>query len=109
MTHNTAPADEIRRAFATGAMLDLSCAEVAGTLLASLLAATPPRTEGDIPALRLASAVVHGPLALPGATVTALVELTDCTFDGPIDLYAAQLAGWRLMCCTLPRLQAPNV
>ncbi|HXT43222.1 MAG TPA: hypothetical protein VN748_03785 [Pseudonocardiaceae bacterium] len=109
VTHNTGPADEIRRAFTTGAVLNLAGAEVPGALLAGLLAATPRRTEGDIPALRLAGAVVRGSLELPGATVTALVELTDCTFDGPIDLYAAQLAGWRLMRCTLPRVQAPNV
>ena len=76
MTHNTDPADEIGRAFGTGAMLDLAGAEVPGTLLAGLLAATPRRTEGGIPALRLAGAVVRGPLELPGATVTALVELT---------------------------------
>lgn len=53
--------------------------------------------------------MVRGPLELPGATVPALVELTGCTFDEPIDLYAADLAGWRLAHCTLPGLQAANL
>ena len=109
MTHSAAPAAEIRRAFTTGAVLNLAGAEVAGAQLAGLLVATPRSADGNIPALRLAGAVVRGPVQLPGATVTALVELTDCTFDSPIDLYAAELAGWRLTRCTLPGMQAANV
>jgi len=109
VTHTAAPAAEIRRAFTTGAVLNLAGAEVAGAQLAGLLAATPRSADGNIPALRLAGAVVRGPVQLPGATVTALVELTDCTFDSPIDLYAAELAGWRLTRCTLPGMRAANV
>jgi hypothetical protein len=57
----------------------------------------------------LAGALIRGPLELPGGTVTALVELTGCTFDEGIDLYAAELAGWRMTRCTLPGLRAANV
>lgn len=42
-------------------------------------------------------------------TVSVLVEFTGCTFDEPIDLYAANLTGWRLTRCALPGLQAANV
>jgi hypothetical protein len=59
--------------------------------------------------LRLVKATVRGPLELPGATVPALVELTGCTFDEPIDLYAAHLAGRRLTRCALPGLRAANL
>ena len=62
MTHTAAPADQIRRAFTTGVVLNLAGAEVPGALLAGLLAATPRHTEGDIPALRLAGATIRGPL-----------------------------------------------
>lgn len=109
MTHTAAPADEIQRAFTTGAVLNLAGTEIAGAQLAGLLAGTPRSADGNIPALRLAGAVVRGPLQLPGAMVTALVELTDCTFDSPIDLYAAELAGWCLTRCTLPGIRAANV
>lgn len=109
MTRSATPADEVRQAFATGAMLDLADADVPATLLVALLVGPTHLADGRIPALRLTGAVVRGPLRLPGATVTALVELTGCTFDEPIDLYAAQLAGWRLVRCTLPGLQAANL
>lgn len=109
MTNTTEVADKVRQAFATGAMLDLAGAEVPATLIAGLLAAPPPASESGIPALRLAGAVLRGSLELPGANVTALVECTGCTFEGPIDLYAAELAGWRLTRCTLPGLRAANV
>jgi hypothetical protein len=89
--------------------VDLAGAEVPATLLAGLLVGTPPATGGGIPALRLAGALIRGPLELPGGTVTALVELTGCTFDEGIDLYAAELAGWRMTRCTLPGLRAANV
>jgi hypothetical protein len=109
VTHSGTATDEVRRAFATGATVDLAGAEVPATLLAGLLVGTPPATGGGIPALRLAGALIRGPLELPGGTVTALVELTGCTFDEGIDLYAAELAGWRMTRCTLPGLRAANV
>ncbi len=102
-------ADEVCQGFARGATLDLAGADVPASLLVELLVGAPLQADGRIPALRLARAVVRGPLALPGATVTALVELTGCTFDEPIDLYAADLTGWRLIRCALPGLQAANL
>ncbi|MGH3672560.1 MAG: hypothetical protein ACRDSH_18315 [Pseudonocardiaceae bacterium] len=109
----TAVTGELRHAFDTGATLDLAGATVPATMLAALLAGTAPdagaSNEGRIPGLRLIGATVRGELKLPGATITALVELTDCTFDEPIDLYAAELAGLRLSRCTLPGVQAANV
>lgn len=109
MTRGATAADEVRRAFATGVMLDLAGADVTAALLIGLLAGAPPRAQGLIPALRLTGAMVRGPLALPGVTVAVLVELTGCTFDEPIDLYAANLTGWRLTRCTLPGLRAANL
>ena len=115
MTRSATAADEVRRAFATGARLDLAGADVPAALLVGLLAGPPlPAAavlpaQGRIPALRLTGAVVSGPLALPGATVIALVELTGCTFDEQIDLYAAEVAGWRLARCALPGLRAANL
>lgn len=115
VTRSATAADEVRQAFATGAVLDLTGADVPATLLIALLAGAPPGTgtsvgdEGRIPALRLTGAVVRGSLALPGAAVAALVELTDCAFEEPIDLYAAELTGWRMERCTLPGLRAANV
>ncbi|MGH3765467.1 MAG: hypothetical protein ACRDS0_02625 [Pseudonocardiaceae bacterium] len=109
MTQSATATDEVRRAFAAGTTLDLAGADVPATLLAGLLAGTAPPTEGRIPALRLTGAVVRGPLQLPGGAVTALVELTGCTFDQEIDLYAAELAGWRMTRCELPGLRAANV
>ncbi|MGH3933580.1 MAG: hypothetical protein ACRDS1_01115, partial [Pseudonocardiaceae bacterium] len=109
MTYSRITADQVCQAFASGAELDLAGGEVPAALLVELLAGTPLQSEGRIPALRLAGAVVLGPLALPGATVPVLVELTNCTFDEPIDLYAADLAGWHLTRCTMPGLQAANV
>lgn len=109
VTHSAAAVDEIRQAFATGAILDLAGADVPATLLVAQLAGTALQADGLIPALRLAGATVRGPLELPGATVPVLVEFTSCTFDEPIDLYAANLAGWRLARCTLRGLQAANV
>ena len=109
VTYGATAADEVRRAFATGAMLDLAGTDVTAALLVELLTGAPPREHGLIPALRLAGAVVHGPLALPGVTVSVLVELTGCTFDKPIDLYAANLTGWRLTRCILPGLRAANL
>jgi len=102
-------ADAVRRAFAAGARLDLTGQEVPAELLIGLLTGAPLPDEGGIPALRLAGAAVRGPLALRGASVSILVELTGCTFDQPIDLYAADLAGWRLTHCTLPGLRAANL
>ena len=109
MTYSSTTTDEVCQAFAAGARLDLAGDDVPATLLVGLLAGAPQRAEGRIPALRLTGAVVRGPLELPGATVPALVELTGCTFDEPIDLYAADLAGWRLTRCTLPGLRAANL
>jgi hypothetical protein len=109
VTHSGTATDEVRQAFVTGATVDLAGADVPATLLAGLLAGTPAPAGGRIPALRLAGALVRGPLELPGGTVTALVELTRCTFDEGIDLYAAELAGWRMTRCTLPGLRAANV
>jgi len=109
VTRSATVADEVCRAFARGATLDLAGGEVAAALLVGLLAGAPPQEQGLVPALRLAGAVVRGPLALPGVTVPVLVELTGCTFDEPIDLYAANLTGWRLTRCTLPGLQAANL
>lgn len=106
MTYSRTTGDEVCKAFATGARLDLAGDDVPAALLVELLAGAPRQPDGRIPALRLAGAAVRGPLELPGATVPALVELTGCTFDGPIDLYAADLAGWRLTRCTLPGLRA---
>ncbi|MFN2497331.1 MAG: hypothetical protein ABR608_15740 [Pseudonocardiaceae bacterium] len=102
-------AEAVCRAFAAGARLDLAGAAVSAELLVALLTGRSPQSGGQIPALRLANAVVRGPLALPGAAVNALVELTGCTFDEPIDLYAADLVGWCLGQCTLPGLQAANL
>ncbi|MEO7193558.1 MAG: hypothetical protein ABIZ05_01855 [Pseudonocardiaceae bacterium] len=107
VTCSATTADAVRQAFATGSMLDLAGADVPAALLIELLAGTPPH--GLIPALRLSGAAVRGALALPGVTVPVLVELTDCTFDKPIDLYAANLTGWRLTRCTLPGLRAANL
>jgi hypothetical protein len=101
--------DEVRQAFATGATANLAGAEVPATLLAGLLAGTTRPAGGRVPALRLVGALVRGPLELPGGTVTALVELTGCTFDEGIDLYAAELAGWRMTRCTLTGVQAANL
>ncbi|MGH4003369.1 MAG: hypothetical protein ACRDSO_04580 [Pseudonocardiaceae bacterium] len=109
MTYSRTTADEVCQAFAAGARLDLAGAEVPAVLLVGLLAGAPLQAEGRIPALRLAGAAIRGPLELPGATVPALVELTGCNFDEPIDLYAAELTGWRLARCTLPGLQAANL
>ncbi|MGH3897749.1 MAG: hypothetical protein ACRDTA_05730 [Pseudonocardiaceae bacterium] len=109
MTYSRTTADEVCQAFAAGDRLDLAGAEVPAALLVGLLAGAPLQAEGRIPALRLAGAVIRGPLELPGATVPALVELTGCAFDEPIDLYAAELTGWRLARCTLPGLQAANL
>lgn len=109
MTYSRTTGDEVCKAFATGARLDLAGDDVPAALLVELLAGAPRQPDGRIPALRLAGAAVRGPLELPGATVPALVELTGCTFDGPIDLYAADLAGWRLTRCTLPGLRAANL
>lgn len=109
VTHSAAAADEIRQAFATGAILNLAGADVPATLLVARLAGTALQADGLIPALRLAGATVRGPLELPGATVPVLVEFTSCTVDEPIDLYAANLAGWRLARCTLRGLQAASL
>jgi hypothetical protein len=109
VTHSGTATDEVRQAFATGATVDLAGAEVPATLLSWLLVGTSPPSGGRIPALRLAGALIRGPLELPGGTVTALVEFTGCTFDEGIDLYAAELAGWRMTRCTLPGLRAANV
>lgn len=109
MTRTDSPADAVCRAFAAGAELDLAGGEVSAELLVGLLAGAALQGGGRIPALRLARAVVRGPLELPGATVSALVELTECTFDQPVDLYAADLAGWRFAHCTMPGLRAANV
>jgi hypothetical protein len=117
VTRSAAAAQEVRQAFATGAILDLAGVDVPAALLVRLLASAPrgaeggaPRgAEGLIPALRLAGAVVSGALKLPGVTVSVLVEFTGCTFDEPIDLYAANLTGWRLTRCALPGLQAANL
>ncbi|MGH3984110.1 MAG: hypothetical protein ACRDST_15870, partial [Pseudonocardiaceae bacterium] len=109
MTYSRTTADEVCQAFTAGARLDLAGAEVPAALLVGLLAGAPLQAEGRIPALRLAGAVIRGPLELPGATVPALVELTGCNLDEPIDLYAAELTGWRLARCTLPGLQAANL
>jgi hypothetical protein len=103
-------ADAVCRSFATGTPLDLAGVEVPAALLASLLTTgTPARSGSGIPALRLAGAVVRRPLELRGATVSALVEFTGCTFDEPVDLYAADLAGWRLVRCDLPGLRGANL
>ncbi|MGQ0774908.1 MAG: hypothetical protein ACT4NY_10915 [Pseudonocardiales bacterium] len=109
MTRADHVADAVRRAFAAGARLDLTGQEVPAELLIGLLTGAPPQAQGGIPALRLAGAAVRGPLALPGARVSMLVELIDCTFDQPIDLYAADVAGWRLTHCTLLELRAANL
>ncbi|HEX8932640.1 MAG TPA: hypothetical protein VF788_00260, partial [Pseudonocardiaceae bacterium] len=109
MTHSGTATDEVRQAFATGATANLAGAEVPATLLAGLLAGTTRPAGGRVPALRLVGALVRGPLELPGGTVTALVELTGCTFDEGIDLYAAELAGWRMTRCTLTGVQAANL
>jgi hypothetical protein len=109
VTRSTTSLDEVHQAFATGEMLDLAGTEVPATLLVELLTRAPVPAEGRIPALRLSGAVIRGPLKLPGATVTALVEFTGCTFDEPIDLYAAEMVGWRLDGCTLHGLQAANL
>lgn len=109
MTRSAIAPDEVRQAFATGAMLDLAGADVPATLLVSVLIGPALLDDSRIPALRLAGAAVRGALKLPGATVTALVELTGCTFEQPIDLYAAEVAGWRLDGCTLPGLRAANL
>ncbi len=109
MTRSATSSDEVRQAFAAGAMLDLAGVDVSATLLVGLLAGRPLLTDGRIPALRLSGGVVRGPLKISGATVTALVELTGCTFDEPIDLYAAEVAGWRLDGCTLQGLRAANL
>jgi hypothetical protein len=101
--------DEVCQAFAAGTTLNLTGDEVPAAALVELLIGAQQRAEGRIPALRLAGAVVRGPLELPGATVTALVELTGCAFDEPIDLYAADLIGWRLTRCTLPGLRAASL
>ncbi|HEY6424619.1 MAG TPA: hypothetical protein VIY28_15515 [Pseudonocardiaceae bacterium] len=101
--------DDVRQAFAVGTRLDLGGATVPAALLVGLLVGTQRQPEGRIPALRLASAVIRGPMLLAGATITALVELDGCTFDEPIDLYAADVAGWRLGLCNLPGLRAANL
>jgi hypothetical protein len=97
------------RAFATGARLDLAGDEVpaAPACRASLRYCTA----AGQPHPRHATGRGNGPrpARAPGATVSALVELTGCTFDEPIDLYAADLAGWRLARCALPGLQAANL
>jgi hypothetical protein len=100
---------QVREAYATGAVLDLGGAEISAALLSGLLAAAPAGSTPGIPALRLVNAMVRGALALPGASVTALVECIGCAFDTPLDLYAADLAGIRLTRCTLPGMHAPNV
>ncbi|MGH3796387.1 MAG: hypothetical protein ACRDSP_16025 [Pseudonocardiaceae bacterium] len=108
MTRTDSAADTVCQAFATGAPVDLHGGEVSADLLVGLLTGAS-RRDGGIPALRLTGAVLRGPLTLPGATVSALVELTDCTLDEPVDLYAADLAGWRFTQCTLPGLRAANL
>lgn len=109
MTSDELAVEQVREAFATGAVLDLGGAEVPAALLAGLLAAAPAGSEPGIPALRLINAVVRGALALPGASVPALVECVSCAFDAPLDLYAADVAGIRLTRCTLPGMHAANV
>jgi uncharacterized protein YjbI with pentapeptide repeats len=109
VTDSRTTGDKVCQAFATGAKLDLAGGEVPAALLVGLLSGAAPQPDSRIPALRLVGAMVRGPLELPGATVPALVELTGCTFDEPIDLYAANLAGWRLTRCTLPGLRAANL
>lgn len=109
MTRTDSPAAAVRRAFVTGARLDLAGGEVPAELLVELLVGIPALREGGIPALRLAGATIRGRLELPGATISALVELTRCTFDEPVDLYAADLAGWRFVHCALPGLRAANL
>ncbi|MDQ3987704.1 MAG: hypothetical protein M3291_00615 [Actinomycetota bacterium] len=109
MTRTDSPAAAVRRAFVTGTRLDLAGDEVPAELLVGLLTGAPSLREGGTPALRLAGVTVHGRLELPGATIGALVELTQCTFDEPVDLYAADLAGWRFVDCALPGLGAANL
>lgn len=109
MTRADAAADAVRRAFAAGSRLDLAGGDVAAALLVQLLIGEPPQHTGRIPALRLSGAMIRDRLALPGARVDTLVELSGCTFDEPIDLYAADLAGWRLTDCRLPGLRAANL
>jgi hypothetical protein len=109
VTSDELAGEQVREAFATGAVLDLDGAEVPAALLAGLLAAAPAGSKPGIPALRMVNAMVRGALALPGASVTALVECIGCTFDAPLDLYAADVAGIRLTRCTLPGMYAANV
>ncbi|HEX2301077.1 MAG TPA: hypothetical protein VHH34_21645, partial [Pseudonocardiaceae bacterium] len=109
MSRADSVADAVCRAFAAGNRLDLADGEVPAALLVQLLVGEHPQHAGRIPALRLSAATVHGRLALPGANVGALVELSGCIFDEPIDLYAADLAGWRLTECVLPGLRAANL
>ncbi|HEY2724925.1 MAG TPA: hypothetical protein VGI84_09580 [Pseudonocardiaceae bacterium] len=109
MTRTDPVNDAVCQAFAAGTRIDLHRAEVPAALFVELLTSVPPPSGGAIPALRLAGAVVRGPLELPGARVAALTEFTDCTFDDPLDLYAAELAGWRFEHCTLPGVRAANL
>ena len=102
MTYSRTTADEVCQAFAAGGRLDLAGADVPAALLVGLLVGASLQAEGRIPALRLTGGVIRGPLELPGATIPALVELTGCTFDEPIDLYAAELTG-----CTFPTTPCP--
>jgi hypothetical protein len=101
--------DEVCLAFAAGVRIDLNRAEVPAALVVELLTTAQEQTGGTIPALRLAGAVVRGPLELAGAKVTALAEFVDCTFEAPLELYAAELAGWRLERCRLPGMRAANL
>lgn len=109
MTRTDPAADAVSRAFATGRPLDLAGARIPAALLVGLLAEPARQAAGTIPALRLSGAVIRGQLSLPGASVTALVDLSGCTFDEPVELYAADLAGLRLTGCTFPGLRAANL
>ncbi|MGH4013119.1 MAG: hypothetical protein ACRDSL_04150 [Pseudonocardiaceae bacterium] len=109
MTRTDSTADALRQAFAAGAKLDLAGEEVPAELIVGLLTGDSLQRGGGIPALRLAGGVVRGPLELPGTTVNALVEFTECTFDEPVDLSVADLIGWRFAHCNLPGLQAANL
>ncbi|MFJ6567184.1 membrane-associated oxidoreductase [Streptomyces sp. NPDC091292] len=68
-----------------------------------------PRTDGEIPALRLTGARVTGRLDLQYATVDCAIRLWGCRFDEVLNLYGAQVRQLNLSESVLPGMRAATL
>jgi hypothetical protein len=101
-------------AFAAGRRIDLAAGRktghrIRGGVLAALLTGYYRIRRTGVPALRLAGAEVVGELGLEGVRVAHVIDLLDCTFEQPLDLRLARLAGLRMRGCRVPGIRARNL